>query len=173
MCYYYLMRLCTVCQEQKDESAFFYKNKLAGKLHAHCKSCYASKRTLYMKEHYRKYGDQYRLRARERKRVIKKLRQDQLYAYLVDKKCELCGFSDIRTLDFDHIDPLTKKFGIARGIATCYPWEAVMSEIKKCRILCSNCHRIRTAEQQNWRKWRLGGVVTRSSAKAQTPVQFR
>ncbi len=108
-----------------------------------------------MAEHYAKYGDQYRTRARIRKAAIKKLRQEQLYNYMKNKSCENCGFSDIRALDFDHIDATAKRFGIARAIASCYAWEEVLLEIQKCRILCSNCHRIRTAEQYNWRKGRL------------------
>ena len=96
---------------------------------------------------------------------MKRLRQDQLYEYLAGKSCENCKFGDIRVLDFDHIDPATKRFSIARGINEAYAWEEILKEIKKCRILCSNCHRIRTAEQFNWRKWRLGGVVTQESAK--------
>lgn len=167
------MKACTVCGLLKDGSDFYFKNKAAGKLHSQCKNCYTVKRKLFAEEHYKKYGDEYRLRTRQRKRAIKRLRQEQIIAYLRDKKCEVCGFADIRALDFDHIDPQTKRFGIARALTNCYAWEEIEKEIKKCRILCANCHRIRTAKQFNWRKWHLGGVVTRSSAKAHTPVRFR
>jgi hypothetical protein len=167
------MKICSVCCEPKDEAEFYFKNRARGRLHAQCKICYANKRLKFMKEHYLKYGDDYRARARARKTAIKRLRQEQIVAYLKDKSCESCGFNDIRTLDFDHIDPATKRFGIARALNNCYSWEEILAEIKKCRILCANCHRIRTAEQFGWRKWHLGGVVTQSSAKARTPVQFR
>ncbi len=112
-----------------------------------------------MKEHYAKYGDAYRERAKLRKRAMKQLRQNQLYTYLSDKRCEECGFDDIRVLDFDHTNPEEKRFSIARAINECYAWDEIVVEIKKCRILCSNCHRIRTAEQFNWRKWRVGRGV--------------
>ena len=126
-----------------------------------------------MAEHYLKYGDAYRARARIRKAAVKVLRQDQLYEHLFDLYCENCGINDIRVLEFDHIDSNTKEFGIAKGVNTGYSWERIQNEIAKCRVLCANCHRIRTAEQQNWRKWRVGRVVRRSSAKADTPVQAR
>lgn len=167
------MKCCSVCLIEKDESEYYFKDKQTQRLHAQCKACYAAKRKLFADAHYKKYGDEYRERARTRMRAIKRLRQEQLVEYLKDKKCEHCGFSDIRTLDFDHIDPATKKFNIARGIGGRYSWDEILKEIKKCRILCANCHRIRTAEQFGWRKWHLGGVVTQSSAKARTPVQFR
>lgn len=105
-----------------------------------------------MEDHYRKYGDAYRLRARLRKANIKKERQNQLYAFMQDKKCEVCGIDDMRVLDFDHLDSGDKKFGIARAVNEGYSWNLIEEEIKKCRILCANCHRIRTAEQFGWRK---------------------
>jgi hypothetical protein len=75
--------------------------------------------------------------------------------YMIDKGCEQCGIDDIRVLDFDHLDPKLKSFGIARAINASYSWEKIQEEIKKCRILCANCHRIRTAEQYSWRKGAL------------------
>ena len=116
-----------------------------------------------MAEHYAKYGDSYRLRARIRKAAIKMTRQDQLYEYMAGKSCEQCGIDDIRVLDFDHTDPADKKFSIARAINDCYAWEEILQEIKKCRILCSNCHRIRTAKQYNWRKGRPEEVIGNES----------
>ncbi len=141
------------------------RDQSRSRLHSQCKQCYKAKRELFYIEHYKKYGDTYRTRARIRKAAIKRLRQEQLIEYLADKSCERCGISDLRVLDFDHIDAASKKFGISRGITACYAWEEIVEEIKKCRILCANCHRIRTAEQQNWRKWHLGRVVRQGSAK--------
>ncbi len=126
-----------------------------------------------MAEHYAKYGDSYRTRARVRKAVQKKDRHEKMAAYLADKSCESCGISDIRVLDFDHIEPSKKKFSISRGLNNGWAWDVIMEEVQKCRILCANCHRIVTAEQQNSHKWRLGRVVRHSSAKADTPVRTR
>lgn len=167
------MKQCTFCEIKKSDSCFYYSDKKTGKLHSECKQCYNIKRQFYWEEHYAKYGDAYRDNARERKAAIKRDRQDKLYNYLSDKECEDCGINDIRCLEFDHINPKLKEFEIARAITTGYSWDKILKEINKCRLLCANCHKIITAEQQNWRKWRLGGVVTRRSAKSQRPVQFR
>ncbi|CAN5395781.1 hypothetical protein BH10PAT3_BH10PAT3_3910 [soil metagenome] len=72
--------------------------------------------------------------------------------YLQDKSCVECGINDVRVLDFDHIDPTTKSFGIAKGIHNIISWPNILKEIEKCQILCANCHRIRTSEQNNWYK---------------------
>jgi hypothetical protein len=72
--------------------------------------------------------------------------------YLKDKSCIICGESDMRTFEFDHLDPSTKLFGIAKGITDGRKWDIILSEIDKCRILCANCHKKHTASQRNWYK---------------------
>lgn len=146
------MKTCSVCGVDKELKDYYFKNSKLGKLHAQCKNCYSEKRKLFRQEHYLKYGDAYRERARIRKQTVKKIRQEQLYDYLSDKQCEICGMGDLRVLDFDHVDPKSKKFSIARAVNDGTAWEIIAEEIKKCRILCANCHRIRTAEQFSWRK---------------------
>ena len=45
--------------------------------------------------------------------------------------------------DFDHRDPNQKSFGISQRMGL--PLEELMIEADKCDLVCSNCHRIRTA----------------------------
>jgi len=72
--------------------------------------------------------------------------------FLADKSCIECGISDSRVLEFDHINPKAKSFSITRAINDTRKWENILLEINKCQILCANCHKIRTAEQQGWYK---------------------
>lgn len=160
-----IIKTCTNCHIKKPESDFFLRDLASNVRHSSCKSCYGRKRLTYAESHYKRYGDEYRARALIRKKLIKERLQELLIEYLRDKSCEMCGFDDIRALDFDHIDPASKNFGIARAISNGCAWNKILLEIEKCRILCANCHRIRTAKQYNWRKWRLGGAVTQRSAK--------
>ena len=46
-------------------------------------------------------------------------------------------------MEFDHIDPTTKKFSISDGI-TRVSMEKLLEEISKCDCICTNCHRLRT-----------------------------
>jgi hypothetical protein len=78
--------------------------------------------------------------------------RSNLLEYLADKSCSVCGIKDPRVLEFDHIDPTTKSFGIARGMTNALSWENILIEIKKCQVLCANCHKIKTAEEQGWYK---------------------
>ena len=73
-----------------------------------------------------------------------------VYEYLQEHPCITCGEADIRVLDFDHRDPSLKSFGIHRSITNRYSIAKIAEEIKKCDVLCSNCHRRKTAHENNW-----------------------
>jgi 5-methylcytosine-specific restriction endonuclease McrA len=145
------MKPCSKCKLVKALSEFYVKDK-SGRLHAQCKACYKKRRKTYYSEHYKRYGDAYRSRARLRHRVQKKALLEVMLKYLEGKSCAKCGITDIRTFEFDHLDPLKKKFSIARGISNKYSWSVILAEIEKCQILCANCHKIRTAQQFKWYK---------------------
>lgn len=56
-------------------------------------------------------------------------------------KCQFCGYSKCqKALHFHHIDPTTKKFGISDAICSAYSKEEIEAEIKKCVLICANCH---------------------------------
>lgn len=56
--------------------------------------------------------------------------------------CLDCGIKDdiLDIYDFHHLDPLEKDFDIS-GISKSF--EKIKSELDKCVLLCSNCHRKR------------------------------
>jgi hypothetical protein len=53
-----------------------------------------------------------------------------------------CGETDPLVLEFDHLGD--KSFNIAKGIRD-HSWQSVLDEIRKCEVVCANCHRRRTA----------------------------
>lgn len=64
----------------------------------------------------------------------------------VDSGCCECGYNKHPSaLDFDHIDPSKKLFDISRKIVFS-KFSDLMEEIKKCRVVCANCHRIHSYE---------------------------
>lgn len=55
--------------------------------------------------------------------------------------CEICRARPHPcALDFHHRDPQTKKFSLSTGCGT-RGWKSIREEVKKCAILCANCHR--------------------------------
>ena len=58
-------------------------------------------------------------------------------------KCCMCGqkYED-ELYDFHHIDPTNKKFSMGSRRGSCISWERIVEEVKKCVMVCSNCHRL-------------------------------
>jgi hypothetical protein len=56
---------------------------------------------------------------------------------------------------FDHLDSKTKIDDVSNMVADCRPLEMITAEMKKCQLLCGNCHVDVTAErlQDHWRIW--------------------
>lgn len=56
-------------------------------------------------------------------------------------KCEICGYDKyVGALEFHHLNPDEKEFGIAlKGYTRSF--EKVKKEIDKCIMVCSNCHK--------------------------------
>lgn len=85
----------------------------------------------------------YSARAYKRRR-----RYHWLNAYKVAKGCESCGYNKHAvSLDFDHVDPSTKKFTVAHRIDLSTV-KTLMAEVRKCQVLCANCHRIKSYEDK-------------------------
>lgn len=56
-------------------------------------------------------------------------------------KCNLCGYNKtIAALEFHHINPENKSYGIA-SMGTCHQLETDLKEVQKCILVCANCHR--------------------------------
>lgn len=87
----------------------------------------------------RKYSD----RAEYLKKAVTKRRQ-KIKMMAVEYKgneCSQCGYKKcIGALEFHHLDPLQKDFGVGRNGAS-RSWEKTKAELDKCIMVCANCHR--------------------------------
>ena len=74
-------------------------------------------------------------RVAERRRRIK-----EILVAEAGGACRLCGYDRcVRALEFHHVDPTTKEFGVAlRGVSRSL--DRARSEARKRILLCSNCH---------------------------------
>lgn len=55
-------------------------------------------------------------------------------------KCEKCGYSkNLAALQFHHLDPSKKEFGITKSSKEKLTNEVIL-ELDKCILVCSNCH---------------------------------
>lgn len=69
--------------------------------------------------------------------------------FLLFNPCKDCGEDDIRTLDFHHLGD--KRFEIQAFGALATDSDTLYTEIQKCVVLCSNCHRRRHYNDHSWK----------------------
>lgn len=67
-------------------------------------------------------------------------------------KCEICGYSkNSSALCFHHMDPSEKEIKLSMRECSNFSWTALVNEVNKCQILCSNCHlEHHHPETENW-----------------------
>lgn len=57
-------------------------------------------------------------------------------------KCQICEYNKCQeALELHHINPDEKEFGLGKVVANPKSWEKIVNELRKCILLCSNCHR--------------------------------
>tara|TARA_A100001011_G_C13710302_1_gene595262 strand:- start:64 stop:459 length:396 start_codon:yes stop_codon:yes gene_type:complete len=115
----------------------------------------------------------------DKRKKIKARRVQHLHRLKVKLGCQLCGYNEHgAALVFDHIDPSTKSHycvgqgkggsgmnGLTKRI--CLPGSRpdsskknrqnikdLFNEIRKCRILCANCHSIETFKSKQPWEWK-------------------
>jgi hypothetical protein len=102
------------------------------------------------KQQYAKRREYYIRLANERKgNNILKARKF-LLAYYMTHACVDCGIADYAVLQLDHVGD--KRKSVSRMVHNGYPVSTIKGEIEKCQVRCVNCHRRKTAAQQNWSK---------------------
>lgn len=142
--------ICLKCHKSKLISEFSIRDKESRRFHSLCKDCHSK----YRREHYLRNREKYLVKAKRwNKKQTFSLRAF-IFDYLSNHPCVDCGSKDVRVLDFDH--ERDKKMGIAQMIRNCHSLSSVEKEIKKCRVRCANCHRIKTFSRGNFWKNKMG-----------------
>jgi len=135
------------CNETKEFSNFNKRGLLKSgqpRYQSSCRFC----QNIRNREHYKDNKDAYKSRSKERRATLRSERMKELFIYLESHSCIKCGETGPIVLEFNHIDPSTKRGMISDLILG--KKSLLLEEIAKCEILCCNCHRRVTAKQCNW-----------------------
>lgn len=134
-------KICSKCKGTKDIAEFSWKNKVKAIRQCVCRSCRKEHRAAW----YKVAGD------KERSRLSKNERRsiERFALYKSTLKCSKCSESHPACLDFHHRDGEQKMQHVSVA-AKRWSWKRLMTEIAKCDVLCSNCHRKLHYEQRQY-----------------------
>jgi hypothetical protein len=139
-----MTKICFKCKESKDVEEFVPRSDNKFKRQSYCRSC----KRIYDNEYHRKRS----VEAKKHKNKSQKLRlqilKNWIYIYLKKRGCVDCGENDVVVLEFDHLRD--KSYNISDMLRHGYSIQNLEKEIKKCEVVCANCHRRRTAKRDNW-----------------------
>lgn len=82
---------------------------------------------------------------RETKREYRNRKRQEVLKYKESQGCCKCGMTDFRALEFHHPND-DKEFNI--GNSRHIGFEKLWKEIKKCEVICANCHSIQHFEEK-------------------------
>lgn len=78
---------------------------------------------------------------------VRRYRQKVAAVQLLGGKCVRCGYKEsVSALEFHHLNPEEKEMNLS-NLAN-KSWVVIKEELKKCIILCSNCHRIEHRDEK-------------------------
>lgn len=90
------------------------------------------------KNHYATNTD-YRSRRNDGKKARAAKSRKLLQRYKSFCGCKVCGEKEPVVLDLHHLDPSSKELEVSKTVN--YSRERLKKEVRKCVVLCSNCHR--------------------------------
>lgn len=143
------MKTCKSCCTEKTLDGFRARNRnKSGKVYYHtvCRECENVKTRARHKKNYEANPQFYCARTIASKIPIRM----RVIRYLKEHPCIDCSNSDIRVLEFDHRNPSEKVDAVSSMIRKGRPWQAIEKEIAKCDVRCANCHRIKTANDNDF-----------------------
>ena len=135
------IKTCTKCKETKPITEFGLKPpshrsiKTSSPFQARCKRCASKRSVAWVAANREKVNAQHKRFRQSRQAWIDSLKT----GFCLDCK----GVFPPYVLDFDHLPEYEKSFEISEAIAKKFSKAKILEEIKKCELVCSNCHRIR------------------------------
>lgn len=127
------MKVCSKCKEEKEITEFWKNKKFEDGYARICKIC-ASKES--QSSYFKTSGKRNKYLIDRRRKIKNKF--DEFKKTL---SCSNCEENHPATLDFHHINPNTKYSTISDLKWSGCSKETLQAELKKCIVLCSNCHR--------------------------------
>lgn len=128
-------KTCTLCGNPLPRSEFNKKNASKDGLQNVCRQCNREKSRMYYEQNKEKHQ-----KAINKNRSRYVARNTKLVNEIkIECGCCLCDESEFCCLDFHHVRD--KERPISKLVKGGWAWKSILEEMRKCIIVCSNCHR--------------------------------
>lgn len=152
-----LEKLCGRCRRRLPIEAF---NRAGSERQHWCRACF----TAYFKAR----GKLHVKQVAESKSVRRAAARKLIAHHLSHHPCVDCDEADPVVLEFDHLQE--KRADLTHLVGEGYSAAALTREIRRCDVVCVNCHRERTARRGGWLRvdpdWRRKLRLTRLPGEA-------
>lgn len=126
-------KYCSKCEQTKSLTEFNKNRNKPDGAQAYCREC-----TKRINNDLYRNGDRKRqVRERRDREVIANRSFTQRYKRM--RRCHFCNESEPVALDLHHLNPSEKDFNPSQMYS--HSRKQLKKEIRKCIVLCSNCHR--------------------------------
>ena len=122
-----------ICEKHNEEKVTYKSGK------KECRSC--------NREYQASWWNKNKIKQQERVKKNRNRLQDFILEIKESNKCFICNEQNPLILEFDHVENKTE--AVSEMVRIGVKPETIKNEISKCRILCSNCHRIKTNIENN------------------------
>jgi len=126
-------KVCSACKVNKSLSEYNKYKRSKDGLDYRCKLCQRNSNKSWVENNW------------ERKLAQQTDRRSQLLTQLREFKrtagCRCCPETEPVCLELHHLDPNEKEIDPSSMVSQGWSWERMKSEIDKCVVLCSNCHK--------------------------------
>lgn len=128
------MKFCKCCNQNKQFSEFNISNSKKDGLQTYCRTC---SRERHRKDYLLK--ESRRNSVKESRDNHRKINNKLVNRYKSFCGCKFCGLKEVVCLDLHHLDPSLKEENVS--VLVSYSRTRLKDEIRKCIVVCSNCHR--------------------------------
>ena len=131
-------KICSKCKFVKNFDEFNFRNRSRDVRHGYCKEC----GKLFTRSHYKRNKQQYL-----DKNITSFQKRRELIRQTKNRPCADCQVVyPYYVMDYDHREGEMKKYSLSQIDKMSV--NAIISEIAKCDLVCSNCHRERTHQRR-------------------------
>lgn len=135
------MKTCSQCKISKEEAEFYWASQ--GRLRSNCKVCHKAHMRPRSQAHYSKNKEYYTARNKAQRASL-----SEYIRTLKDFPCVDCNQKHPWwVMQFDHVKG-SKKYNVSM-MAKYGSRALVDAEVKKCEVVCANCHANRTYRRKH------------------------